>query len=247
MVKKVLGVIPARYASTRFPAKPLALIGNKSMVEWTYIHAKQSKSIDHLVVATDHIEIMEKVKSFGGNVVMTNENHPTGTDRLIEVCGMYPEFDLIVNIQGDEPGIESNLIDGVVALKQRNPEWQMTTAAVPFQSSEDPIDPNRVKVVFDREGKAGYFSRSPIPASFKKPAMYFRHLGIYCYERAFLLGYHSLPTSTWEESESLEQLRALQAGKSIGVHLTEKANLGVDTPEDLEIIRAEFKKNGLIA
>lgn len=246
MLKKVLGVIPARYASTRFPAKPLAMIGNKSMVEWTYFHARKSNSIDHLVVATDNQEIKAVVEKFGGSVIMTREDHATGTDRIIEVCGQLPEFEIIVNIQGDEPGVEPALIDGVVELKKSHRNWEMTTAAVPFLSSEDPNDPNKVKVVFDNQFKANYFSRSPIPSSFKKKADYFRHLGIYCYEREFLMTYYSLAKSSWEEVESLEQLRAMQAGKKIGVFLAEKANLGVDTPEDLLIIQAEFKKLGLI-
>jgi|JI8StandDraft_1071087.scaffolds.fasta_scaffold06323_6 3-deoxy-manno-octulosonate cytidylyltransferase (CMP-KDO synthetase) len=247
MSKKVLGVIPARYASTRFPAKPLAMIGNKTMVEWTFLHAKKATSIDYLVVATDNLKIKSVVESFGGNVLMTREDHPTGTDRIIEVCGQLLDFEIIVNIQGDEPGIEPDLIDGVVELKKAHEDWEMTTAAVPFLGSEDPKDPNKVKVVFDTQCKANYFSRSPIPASFKKPAEYFRHLGIYCYQREFLMTYHSLPKSSWEEAESLEQLRALQAGKSLGVFLAKKANLGVDTPEDLTIVQAEFKRLGLIS
>lgn len=246
MTKKVLGVIPARYASTRFPAKPLALIGNKTMVEWTFTHSAKSKSIDYLVVATDHEEIKNTVEKFGGNVIMTREDHPTGTDRLIEVCEKLSEFEIIVNIQGDEPGIEHELIDGVVELKKKHPDWEMSTAAVPFLGSEDPKDPNKVKVVFDQHSKAHYFSRSPIPASFKKEAKYYRHLGIYCYERDFLLQYHTLPFSSWEEAESLEQLRALQAGRQIGVFLTNKANLGVDTPADLLIVQDEFQRLGLI-
>jgi 3-deoxy-manno-octulosonate cytidylyltransferase (CMP-KDO synthetase) len=247
MHKKVLGVIPARYASTRFPAKPLAMIGDKTMVEWTYRNAGKSESLDHLVVATDNEKIKSVVEKFGGNVVMTSEDHTTGTDRIIEVCGRFPDYDIIVNIQGDEPGIEADLIDGVVKLKKANSDWEMTTAAVPFLDSEDPKDPNKVKVVFDNQLKANYFSRSPIPASFKKPAEYFRHLGIYSFERDFLMTYHVLPKSNWEEAESLEQLRAMQAGKRIGIYLAKKANLGVDTPEDLLIVQAEFKRLGLIA
>ncbi|GBF51152.1 3-deoxy-manno-octulosonate cytidylyltransferase [Leptospira ryugenii] len=247
MSEKVLGVIPARYASTRFPAKPLAKIGNRTMIEWTYIHTKKSNLVDRVLVATDHQKIYDEVISFGGEAILTDEKHPTGTDRLIEVSEKCPDFGIIVNIQGDEPGIEANLIDGVVELKKRHQDWEMTTAAVPFSELENPEDPNRVKVVFDANGKANYFSRSPIPASFKKKAIYYRHLGIYCYQREFLLSYHNLPISDWEESESLEQLRALQAGKQIGVYLTKKANLGVDTPQDLEIVIAEFKKKGLIS
>ncbi|WP_411824083.1 3-deoxy-manno-octulosonate cytidylyltransferase [Leptospira sp. 'Mane'] len=246
MSKKVLGVIPARFASTRFPGKPLALIGSKPMIEWTYLHSKKAKSLNELVVATDDEKIRDAVLSFGGKVAMTRVDHETGTDRIIEVAHQFPEYDVIVNIQGDEPGIEPELIDGVVDLKLKNTDWEMTTAAVRFAETEDPNDPNRVKVVFDQLSRANYFSRSPIPSSFKKKADYFRHLGIYSYERKFLLNYHSLPVSDWEMSESLEQLRALQNGNTIGVFLANKANLGVDSPRDLEIVTEEFKKKGWI-
>ncbi|MGE8720558.1 3-deoxy-manno-octulosonate cytidylyltransferase [Leptospira terpstrae] len=246
MSDQILGVIPARYASTRLPGKPLALIGDKPMIQWTYHHASLSKSFHRLVVATDDKRIHEVVLSFGGESVLTSPDHPTGTDRIIEVAEKYPNFGIIVNIQGDEPGMEATLIDGVVGLKIKHRNWEMATAAVPFKAAEDPKDPNKVKVVFDRNGRANYFSRSPIPASFKAEAKYFRHLGIYAYERNFLMNYNHLPASDWETVESLEQLRALQNGSTIGVYLSDKANLGVDSPADLEVVIAEFKKKGLI-
>ncbi|MDF3820780.1 3-deoxy-manno-octulosonate cytidylyltransferase [Leptospira sp. 96542] len=246
MTVKVLGVIPARYASTRFPAKPLALIGNKTMVEWTYLNSRKSKSITHLVVATDDERIHQTVVGFGGNSVMTSPNHETGTDRIIEVCHLFPEYEIIINIQGDEPGIESELIDGVLDNKLNHRNWEMATAAVPFLETEDPKDPNKVKVVFDRTGKANYFSRSPIPSAFKQTPTYFRHLGIYAYEKKFLMGYNELPSSDWEKSESLEQLRALENGTNIGVYLAKHASLGVDSPADLNIVIEDFKKKGLI-
>ncbi|TGM64238.1 3-deoxy-manno-octulosonate cytidylyltransferase [Leptospira meyeri] len=246
MSDQILGVIPARFASTRFPGKPLALIGTKPMIQWTYHHASLSKSIHRLVVATDDKRIHEVVIAFGGESVLTNPDHPTGTDRIIEVAEKYPDYGIIVNIQGDEPGMEPNLIDGVLALKTKHRNWEMTTAAVPFTSSEDPKDPNKVKVVFDRNARANYFSRSPIPASFKGEAKYHRHLGIYAYEREFLMNYNHLPVSDWETVESLEQLRALQNGSTIGVYLSDKANLGVDSPADLEVVIDEFKQKGLI-
>lgn len=246
MQNLVLGIIPARYASTRFPGKPLALIGDKPMIEWTYIHAKKSKLISKLVVATDNEEIHKRVEEFGGESIMTSSDHPTGTDRIIEVSTLFQDYDIVVNIQGDEPGIEPELIDGVLNLKILHRNWEMTTAAVPFLPSEDPKDPNKVKVVFDRNSKANYFSRSPIPSSFKNKAVYHRHLGIYAYEREFLLKYYSLPESDWEQTESLEQLRALQNGANLGVYLARKASLGVDSPADLEVVVADFRKRGLI-
>ncbi|EOQ96794.1 3-deoxy-D-manno-octulosonate cytidylyltransferase [Leptospira wolbachii serovar Codice str. CDC] len=246
MSDQILGVIPARFASTRLPGKPLALIGTKPMIQWTYHHASLSKSFHRLVVATDDKRIHDVVLGFGGESVLTSPDHPTGTDRIIEVAEKYPNYGIIVNIQGDEPGMEAVLIDGVVDLKTKHRNWEMATAAVPFSTSEDPKDPNKVKVVFDTNGRANYFSRSPIPASFKADAKYFRHLGIYAYEREFLMNYNHLPASDWETAESLEQLRALQNGSTIGVYLSDKANLGVDSPADLEVVIAEFKRKGLI-
>ncbi|PJZ46222.1 3-deoxy-manno-octulosonate cytidylyltransferase [Leptospira brenneri] len=246
MSDQILGVIPARFASTRFPGKPLALIGTKPMIQWTYHHASLSKSIHRLVVATDDQRIHDVVLGFGGESILTSPDHPTGTDRIIEVAEKYPGYGIILNVQGDEPGMETSLIDGVLGLKTKYRDWDMTTAAVPFTSSEDPKDPNKVKVVFDRVGRANYFSRSPIPASFKADAKYHRHLGIYAYERDFLMNYNHLPASDWETVESLEQLRALQNGSTIGVYLSDKANLGVDSPADLEIVINEFKQKGLI-
>ncbi|TGK80363.1 3-deoxy-manno-octulosonate cytidylyltransferase [Leptospira montravelensis] len=246
MSDQILGVIPARYASTRLPGKPLALIGTKPMIQWTYHHASLSKSIHRLVVATDDKRIHDVVLGFGGESVLTSPDHPTGTDRIIEVAEKYPSFGIILNIQGDEPGMESKLIDGVLDLKTKHRNWEMTTAAVPFTSTEDPKDPNKVKVVFDKTGRANYFSRSPIPASFKGQATYHRHLGIYAYEREFLMNYNHLPTSDWETVESLEQLRALQNGSTIGVYLSDKANLGVDSPADLAVVIRDFKEKGLI-
>ncbi|XDD46691.1 3-deoxy-manno-octulosonate cytidylyltransferase [Leptospira sp. WS39.C2] len=246
MSDQILGVIPARFASTRLPGKPLALIGTKPMIQWTYANASKSKSFHRLVVATDDKRIHDVVLGFGGESILTSPDHPTGTDRIIEVAENFSNYGIIVNIQGDEPGMETDLIDGVVDLKIKHRHWEMTTAAVPFSNQEDPKDPNKVKVVFDRNGRANYFSRSPIPASFKGEAIYHRHLGIYAYERDFLMSYNHLPVSDWETVESLEQLRALQNGSTIGVFLAEKANLGVDSPADLEVVIRDFKEKGLI-
>lgn len=241
----IIGIIPARYASTRLPAKPLAKIGNKTMIEWTYFHTKKAKLLSDVIVATDHEDIYNQVKNAGGKVVMTDPNHATGTDRLIEVVRGLKDVDIVVNIQGDEPGIEPELIDGVVNLKVKNRNWEMTTAACPMPKEEH-LDPNRVKVVFDKNQKALYFSRSLIPSNQKQITTIYRHLGIYTYEREFLLGYNDLPESNLEKSESLEQLRAIEAGNSIGVYLTDKAGLAVDSPEDLEIVIKDFRIRGII-
>ncbi|TGL65832.1 3-deoxy-manno-octulosonate cytidylyltransferase [Leptospira kmetyi] len=241
-MRKILGVIPARYASSRFPGKPLAKIGDKTMIEWTYRNASRSTTLSELVVATDDERIHDVVLKFGGKSVMTSSDHPSGTDRIIEVAEKFPDFSVIVNIQGDEPGIEPELVDGVASLKASHPEWTMSTAAVPILESSHGTDPNRVKVIMDQNGKAIYFSRSLIPSQFKATVPLYRHLGIYGYDRDFLLKYNSLPKSALEESESLEQLRAIEAGYGIGVYLAKEAGLSVDTPGDLEIVIEDFKK-----
>ncbi|MGJ4752510.1 3-deoxy-manno-octulosonate cytidylyltransferase [Leptospira kmetyi] len=241
-MRTILGVIPARYASSRFPGKPLAKIGDKTMIEWTYRNASRSTTLSELVVATDDERIHDVVLKFGGKSVMTSADHPSGTDRIIEVAEKFPDFSVIVNIQGDEPGIEPELVDGVASLKASHPEWTMSTAAVPILESSHGTDPNRVKVIMDQNGKAIYFSRSLIPSQFKATVPLYRHLGIYGYDRDFLLKYNSLPKSALEESESLEQLRAIEAGYGIGVYLAKEAGLSVDTPGDLEIVIEDFKK-----
>ena len=199
---KVLGVIPARYGSTRFPGKVLANIGSYPMIRYVYEAAKQARVLDHLVIATDDERVRDVVVGFGAECLMTSDKHKSGTDRLAEVAETYRDYDVLVNIQGDEPGIEPELIDGVARLKIENPEWQMTTAARPFQSDEDPLQPNRVKVVMSRAGRALYFSRSliPFPRNRVDRPVYL-HLGIYAYERDFLLRFHTLPPSALEESE----------------------------------------------
>ncbi len=238
---KILGIIPARYGSTRFPGKPLTWIAGKPMIQWTYKNASRSHLLDELLVATDDPRIAKVVESFGGKVAMTSPDHPTGTDRLMEVVSTYPEEDLIVvNIQGDEPGIDPLLIDGVVQLKLDHRDWEMTTAACPLSDESEKLDPNRVKVVFTAQKKALYFSRSLIPSLFKKQVKVHKHLGIYCYEKKVLLQYNSLPPSELEASESLEQLRALEAGLTIGVYITERAGLSVDVPEDIAQVEREL-------
>ncbi|MCB1180018.1 MAG: 3-deoxy-manno-octulosonate cytidylyltransferase, partial [Leptospiraceae bacterium] len=199
----IVGIIPARYGSTRFPGKPLLKIGNKSMIRWTYENTKKSSLLSEVYVATDDERIEKEILSFGGNVIMTSPEHASGTDRLIEATQKIPNNpDIIVNIQGDEPGIDPELINGVIQKKLDHRNWEMSTACVLITDKNELNDPNRVKVVFDKNGKALYFSRSLIPSLFKKEIPVYRHLGIYSYERKFLLSYNSLPQSPMEESES---------------------------------------------
>lgn len=242
---RVLGVIPARFGSTRFPGKPLALIAGKPMIQYVYESAMQANLVEDVIVATDDERIRSAVHDFGGNALMTSSEHETGTDRLVEAAGKYPDHDIIVNIQGDEPGIEPRLIDGVVSRLLQDELIQMSTAARPFFPDENPSDPNRVKVVMNSSGSALYFSRSLIPYDRNgiHPRRYL-HLGIYAYTRKFLFIFPSLEESVLEKSESLEQLRALENGYGIGVHIVENSLPGVDTPDDLIRVETLMKKIG---
>jgi 3-deoxy-manno-octulosonate cytidylyltransferase (CMP-KDO synthetase) len=246
-MSKVLGVIPARYGSTRFPGKVLVKIGSKSMIQWVYEAALKCPTIDKLVVATDDERVREAVLAFGGEVIITSENHKTGTDRVKEVAELFPEYDVIINIQGDEPGIEPELITGVLKIKMDHPEWEVATAARPFQDDEDPLIPNRVKVVITRKKRAIYFSRSLIPFPRNKTQQkVYLHLGIYAYQRDFLMHFNTLPASGLEDTESLEQLRVIENDYNLGVHIVEGSLPGVDTPEDMKKITELFKQKKLI-
>ena len=246
-MSKVLGAIPARYTSRRFPGKPLEKIGKKPMIQWVWEAASQCEDLDHLVVATDDERIREAVEAFGGDVIMTAENHNSGTDRITEAASSYPDCGIIVNIQGDEPGINRELISGVVRLKIENPKWEMATAARPFQEQEDRLLPERVKVVLSKKGKALYFSRSLIPFPRNKIQQpVYLHLGVYAYQRSFLMRFNTLPNSQLEQAEALEQLRVLENDFSIGVYLVDSSLPSVDTPEDMAEIRRIFKARKLI-
>jgi 3-deoxy-manno-octulosonate cytidylyltransferase (CMP-KDO synthetase) len=222
------------------------MIGSKPMIQWVYENSIRSKLVTEIIIATDDERILDCAKSFGAKAILTSENHPSGTDRIIEVCNKVSDYNYIINIQGDEPGIEYELIDGVIDLKIKNPDWEMTTACVKIKDEGELKDPNKVKVVFNNYNKALYFSRATIPFPFKKTSDTYRHLGIYCYNKKALLEYNSLPKSSWEETESLEQLRGLQNGYSIGVYVAEKASLAIDTPEDKLAVEKEFRTKNLI-
>ncbi len=217
------------------------------MIQWVYEAASACRELDQVVVATDDSRIYDVVESFGGTAMMTSTDHQTGTDRLVEVASRMEEYQIVVNIQGDEPGIESDLISGVIALKKENPHWEVTTAARPFQEKEDVNDPNRVKVVFGNDGRALYFSRSPIPYFRSRPEglRSYLHLGIYAYDSSYLMGFNKLPGSPLERAEMLEQLRVLENGGTVGVHVVSHSLPGVDTPEDLEKMTNLFQARGM--
>jgi len=234
---QTVAVIPARYASIRFPGKPLARQTGKYLIQHVYEQVRRARSISEVIVATDDLRIREAVESFGGRVVMTRADHPSGTDRVAEAAEGV-DADLIVNVQGDEPEIEPDSIDRLVALLACQPEVGIATLACPFAAGANPADPNAVKVVLDRKGRALYFSRSlvPYPRDAKGrpdvPGDWLLHLGIYAYRRDFLLKLASLEPTPLERRERLEQLRALEQGQPIAVGIVERAAIGIDTPED---------------
>lgn len=233
-------VIPARYASTRLPGKPLADIAGKPMIQRVYEQVAKAKKPALIIVATDDQRVFDKVESFGGMALMTQPNHPTGTDRLAEVASHYQDVDVIINVQGDEPLIDADVIDQLADLFLEDADLQMATVASPLL--EDEYDePSAVKVICNKQGDAMYFSRSLIPYprhAFINPPM--KHVGIYAYRRQFLLDYAKMDPTPAEETESLEQLRALENGYAIRVIKTDKRFVGVDTPEDLERVNAIF-------
>lgn len=228
-----IAVIPARYGSSRFPGKPLALLRGKPLIEHVYNRVRECTSLDGVLVATDDTRIMNTVLNFGGDVVMTSDTHRTGSDRLGEVAENI-DADIMVNIQGDEPMIEPRIVEAVLGpmISENRPD--IVTAAVDLISEEEYLNPNVVKVVVDGEGRALYFSRSPIPHGWKGDGKGLRHLGIYAYRRESLLRLVSLPQSALEISEGLEQLRALESGMSIVVvEVRGFSGIGVDSPDDL--------------
>lgn len=236
---RVAVVIPSRYASTRFPAKPLAMLCGKPMVQHVYEKAAAS-SADLTVVATDHQAIYNTVVGFGGRAVMTAESHPSGTDRIAEaVSKLGEEVDIVINVQGDEPLIPTSVIDELIAIMRCDPSIEMATVAVPGNRST--MTENNVKVVFGEDRFALYFSRSMIPflRAGGVAAPVYLHWGIYAYRKSTLDRFVSLPPGRLENCEKLEQLRALENGIRIYVHLSELESIGIDTPEDL--VRAEKK------
>jgi 3-deoxy-manno-octulosonate cytidylyltransferase (CMP-KDO synthetase) len=243
-------VIPARYASTRFPGKPLALLKGIPIIQHVYQNSLNAKLASEVIVATDSETIFETVMSFGGRSVITSPDHQSGTDRIAEVAAAM-NCDIMVNVQGDEPLIRPEMIDAVISVLDDN-RASLGTLAIPIRDSREIFDPNVVKVVFDHEGFAWYFSRAPIPYhrdEWNDPFTQnrglraksdlvvrdcFKHIGIYSYRRDVLLKLSSLPPARLEMIEKLEQLRAIENGFRIKVRQTSFETIGVDTPQDLE-------------
>ena len=238
---KSVAVIPARYASTRFPGKPLAMLGGKPVLQHVYERANLAQQIDEVCVATDDERIASAARTFGAKVFMTDAGHQSGTDRCAEVAQHYPEDSIIVNIQGDEPFIDPSQIDAVAnPLLADNPA-DISTLVVRLKELESVNNPNVVKAVKSASGQALYFSRSPIPflrgipqEQWMEKGVFYKHLGIYGFRRSVLLRVARLPQSAYEQMEALEQLRWLEAGYRIQVETTTIETIGIDTPEDLE-------------
>lgn len=238
-----LCVIPARFASTRLPGKPLADIAGKPMIVRVYQQASKARRLTGVIAAVDDERVYEAVVSNGGRAMMTAKDHPTGTDRLAEVAAAHPEAELIINVQGDEPMIEPAIIDELAAAFDDDPDLQMATVKSPMKSQADINNPNNVKVVTDKNGYALYFSRSPLPYFRENTGMtVYKHIGIYAYKRDFLLEYAKMMPTQLEQTESLEQLRALENGYKIKVIETDYHFVGVDTPEDLAAVNAAYQK-----
>ncbi|MGA5688498.1 3-deoxy-manno-octulosonate cytidylyltransferase [Cytobacillus pseudoceanisediminis] len=241
---KVISIIPARYSSTRFPAKPLANICGKPMVQHVYERVAKSAKIDEVIVATDHEEIYSKVESFKGKAIMTSVSHNTGTDRVAEAA-MKLDGDIILNVQGDEPLIQPELITLLAEEAMRNP-GSVITAKTLILDKQDIDNPNVVKVVTDLNNNALYFSRSPIPYNRSGTELnFYKHLGIYCYPNYLLNKFINLPVSLYEKHEMLEQLRLLENGINIKVVETNYNSIGVDTKEDIVKVEKYLKDDNI--
>jgi 3-deoxy-manno-octulosonate cytidylyltransferase (CMP-KDO synthetase) len=244
---KIVAIIPSRYGSTRFKGKPLALIAGKPMIQWVYDRSKKAESISDVVVATDDQRICDAVKTFGGNAVITSADNRSGTDRVAEASekiGLSME-DIVVNVQGDQPIFDPRCIDELVSPFFADPDLEMSTLAFKIINTDEITNPKDVKVTFDRQGNALYFSRSPIPYGRDASLSFdtYKHLGFYAYTRRFLETFRRLPEGKLEVVEKLEQLRAIEHGHSIKVVVTEYDSPEVDLPEDVIRIEKIIEKN----
>lgn len=235
-------VIPARLNSTRLPRKLLLALTGKPLIQHTYEAACQAKKPEQVLIATDHDEVLQTVEAFGGKAKMTDPQAASGTDRVAEVAEQFPEYSLIVNVQGDEPEIDPAAIDLAIETLEQDDQAVMSTLATPIRRREILEDPACVKVVFDREGNALYFSRSPIPFPrdgmeerlLDDPPVFFLHVGLYCYRADFLRKLRTLPVSRYERVERLEQLRVLENGYRIKTAVIPHSSPGIDTPADYD-------------
>jgi len=255
-MSKAVGIIPARWGSTRFPGKPLHPIAGKPLLKRVWERCLRAKSLDLVVVATDDMRIASAAFDWGAEVALTSPKHRSGTNRVAEVARKTEEFAYVVNIQGDEPLIDPRLIDRLVEKLRSDPKVEIVTAAHPFKNPEDASSPHQVKIVLDLHGNALYFSRAPIPAprndgfsavvpprrQRSRRSQFLRHQGIYGFRRETLLQFVAWKPSPLERSESLEQLRALENGVKVHVLITATGSPGVDTPEDATVLEQKLAR-----
>lgn len=251
MTNKVVGIIPARYASTRLPGKPLVEIAGKPLIQWVWEAALRCKSLHEIFVATDDERIAAACRRFGARAVMTSVDCPSGSDRLAEAV-RGSDFDVVVNIQGDEPLMDAETVDLCVNTILNDETAGVVSAMTPFKADEDYTEPHMVKVVTDQRGYAMYFSRAPIPdrrrldeAELQTAAWPMKHVGLYVYRRAALEQFVELAPSRYELTEKLEQLRLLEAGIKIRMIKVSGAAVGVDTPEDVALVEGLLREKGM--
>lgn len=237
-MKKVIGILPARLASTRLPRKMLLRVNGKPLIYWTWRQAKKAKLLDEVVIATDSPEIRDAAHAFGAVVVMTATTHVCGSDRVHEAARHFPWARIIVNIQGDEPILSPEAVDAAVRRLLTDPTVPMVTLATHFRNRKELEDSGNAKVVLNERGSALYFSRSIIPYARNTHKNYLKHIGLYAFRRPFLNRYVRLPHTPLEHAESLEQLRALEHGYCIAVVTGNFTSMSVDTPSDLRAVRA---------
>jgi 3-deoxy-manno-octulosonate cytidylyltransferase (CMP-KDO synthetase) len=236
-------IIPARWGSTRFPGKPLHQIAGKPLLRHVWERCQSARKIDSAIIATDDMRIAEAAFAWGAEVAVTSPKHQSGTDRIAEVAARGKNFLIIINVQGDEPLIQPQLIDRMVETLLKNREVGIVTAAHPFENPRDALSPHQVKVVVDRARNALYFSRAPIPSTKSSgPSLFLRHQGIYGFRRTMLLQFVKWKPTPLEQAESLEQLRALENGVRVHVLVTKHGSPGVDTPADAEAVAASLSR-----
>ena len=241
-MNKAVGIIPARWGSTRFPGKPLHPIAGKPLLRHVWERCRRARKLDSVIIATDDMRIANAAFDWGAEVALTSRHHRSGTDRIAEVVQKAKEFAYVINIQGDEPLVDPRLIDRFVETLKSDNKIDIVTAAHPFENVQDANSPHQVKVVVDLNGDALYFSRSPIPFSKAKEATLLRHQGIYGFRRSALLQFVKWKPSPLEQAESLEQLRALENGVRVHVLVTKQGSPGVDTPQDAKALEQKLAR-----
>ncbi|MBF0444890.1 MAG: 3-deoxy-manno-octulosonate cytidylyltransferase [Magnetococcales bacterium] len=239
---KVLTVIPCRMNASRLPGKPLLKLLGKPLIQHVYEGVLAAKKVDRFIVATDSHEIMECVAGFGGEAILTSTKHNTGTERVAEVAQQFAEYDVVLNVQGDEPLVTGGMLDQLATPLIENPQIHMTALKGKLTKIEEINDPSIVKVVTNSQNIALYYSRLPIPYPRHKTDCYYRNKGIYGFRRSFLLEFPTLPCGPLELAESLEQLRALENGKQIFVSQTDVITHGVNTPDDIPIVEKALRE-----